>query len=346
MPNIKLIIVKGGSGYCSERLSIGVHVKNGIATLIDSGIDDNTAKAVDKMLKENNLTLGAIINTHSHADHCGGNSYFQKHYPDVQIYSTAHEKHFIEEPINEPRCFCQGAHPHDGLRNKFLEAKKSRVTHVIEPYEDQAIEINGERFTIVTLPGHTPGMVGVITPDNVFYAGDAIFGAETLAKHGVLFYTHIDDTLKSLQKIALLKVDACVFYHGGLSQENLAATVALHEARILANVELVHQIIARKPTCLDKLTQKVMQHYQLADTVTQYTLTETCVRAFLSHLEAHKKIEMRMQNGLMVAVNMDANLRSTQSPVLFKAVSATPKNDVCIADLSPESFAKWRANRK
>lgn len=318
MPNIKLIIVKGGSGYCSERLSIGVYIKNGIATLIDSGLDDNTAKAVDKMLKENDLKLGAIINTHSHADHCGGNSYFQQRYPDLKIYSTKYEKHFIEETINEPRCFCQGAHPHDGLRNKFLEAKSSRVTHVIDPYIDQVLDINGERFTMITLPGHTPGMIGVITPDNVFYAGDAIFGAETLEKHGVLFFTNIADTLKSFHKIAGLKVDACVFYHGGLLKEDLAATVALHEARILATNELVHQIIAREPISIDKLTQAVMQHYQLSATITQFTLTQTCVLAYVSHLEAQKKIEMRIENGLMVAASIDANINnchSKQSPL-------------------------------
>lgn len=308
MPNIKFIVVKGGSGYCSERLSIGVFVKNNVVTLIDSGIDDSTAKAVDKMLKENGFQLGAIINTHSHADHCGGNSYFQKLYPDLKIYSSKYEQHYIEETVNEPRCFCQGAHPHAGLRNKFLEAKNSQVTNVIHPYIDQPVEINGQVFRIVTLPGHSPGMIGVISPDNVFYAGDAIFGRDTFEKHGVLFYTNIEDTLKSFSKMAMLDIDACVFYHGGLLEGGLKAVLAQHEARILSTQEDVFRLISAEPVSLDKLTQLVIQHYKIPQNIMQFTLTQVCVQAYVSHLEAQKKVTIMMREGLMVIGNKDVSV--------------------------------------
>jgi len=300
MPNIKLIVVKGGSGYCSERLSVGVYVKNNIATLIDSGIDDGTAKSIEKMLRENNYTLGAIINTHSHADHCGGNSYFQSKYPDLKIYSTKYEQHYIEETINEPRCFCQGAHPTTGLRNKFLEAKSSVVTNVIHPYIDQDLNINGDIFRIVTLPGHSPGMIGVISPDNVLYTGDSIFGRETLEKHAVLFYTNISETLTSFKKIAALHVDACVFYHGGLLDGNLNRVVAEHEARVLSTQDTIHQLIFRGPVSLDTLTQLVIQHYKIPENIMQFTLTQVCVQAYVTQLEADKKIDILMSDGLKV----------------------------------------------
>lgn len=300
MPNIKLIMVKGGSGFCSERLSIGVYVKDNIVTLIDSGIDDLTAKAVDKMLKEHHFTLGAIINTHSHADHCGGNSHFQAHYPDLKIYSTKYEKHYIEETINEPRCFCQGSHPHEGLRNKFLEAKNSIVTHVIHPYIDQELNVNGEIFRIMTLPGHSPGMIGVISPDNVLYTGDSIFGQETLDKHAVLFYTNISDTLNSFKKLADCQIDACVFYHGGLLEGDLRKVIAEHESRVMSVQDMIHQFIFRDPVSVDELTRLVMQHYKLSSTVTQFTLTRVCVNAFITELEAKKKIDVMMVDGLMV----------------------------------------------
>jgi glyoxylase-like metal-dependent hydrolase (beta-lactamase superfamily II) len=65
--------------YIPNPANIGV-VKDGekSAILIDTGLDDDTGKKVLRLLEENNLFVKAIINTHSHADHCGGNRYIKK----------------------------------------------------------------------------------------------------------------------------------------------------------------------------------------------------------------------------------------------------------------------------
>ena len=45
--------------------------------LVDSGNDETTGMRILDFIKENfpESSLRAILNTHSHADHCGGNSY-------------------------------------------------------------------------------------------------------------------------------------------------------------------------------------------------------------------------------------------------------------------------------
>lgn len=304
MPKIKIIPVQGSSYYCSERLSVGVYVINNDVILIDSGIENDTAKGIDAALKAMNpqLTVAAIINTHSHADHCGGNQYFQKKYPALKIYSTKYERHFIEDPINEPRCFCHGAEPLSGLRNKFLEALPSTVTDVIAPYQDQVIDIKGAKFSIMTLPGHTPGMIGVVTPDKVLYTGDAIYGVGTLNKHGVLFYTHIQDTLDSFKKLAACKAEKVVFYHGGLLLDDLPMVVKLHEKCILETRDKILDIIAEAPVSVSVLTQKVIQQFHVhATEVQHFSLTQACVQAYVSDLEKNKKITMSMVDGMSLA---------------------------------------------
>lgn len=300
MPVIKLQQVKDSSYFCDGRLSIGVYVNQGIVTLIDSGIDTDGAKAVAKAISEKGWKLAHIINTHSHADHCGGNNYFQKIYPDVKIYSTKHEQFFIEAPANEPTCFCGGAAPITELQNKYLQAQPSTVTNVIHPYQDQVLEIDGAKFQIITLPGHTPGMIGVITPDNVLYTGDAIFGKDTFEKHGVLFFTDITNTLATFEKLKNLKIEGCVFYHGGLGPNDLNPIAKGHIERIIATVNTIHDELQKNKHSLDSLTQFVMKHFTIPENVMQFTLTKTCVQAYVTYLQKEKKIQIAMEDGLMV----------------------------------------------
>ncbi|MBB71006.1 MAG: hypothetical protein CMF50_01245 [Legionellales bacterium] len=289
--------VLGNSRFWSGVLSVGIYYVESVkkAVLIDSGLDTSTAKTINKMIKKDGYTVGAIINTHSHADHCGGNQYFQSQYSDIEIHATRFEQHFIEFPSSEPSCFCQGAEALHELRNKHLEAKSSRVTHPIEDYRDQGLTIFGETFRLLALPGHTPGMIGVISPDNVFYTGDSIFGLATFVKHGVLFYTNIGESIQSLEKISKLDVDGTVYYHGGLHVgEPLAAAAERHIQKIRDTQDKVHAIISREPIYLERLSACLSEELGMPSSITQSTLTQACTRAYVANLEKEGRVKVSM----------------------------------------------------
>jgi len=308
MPKITLNSVKGNSYFCSGRLSVGVYIHNKTAILIDSGIDRDNAKDINKALVEAGYTVGAIINTHHHADHCGGNNYFQKTYPGLRIFATQFECVFIDSPFMMPLCFCSGALPFAELRNKYLEAEPSVTTDVIVDYKDQEINIDGALFKIVTLPGHTFGSIGVITPDNVFYAGDAIFADETFNKHGILFYTDINSSLESFKKIATLAVDATVFYHSGVAYE-LAPVAQKHAQRMIETKDAIASMIksSEQGTSIDVLTQQVMQKYAIPESIMSFTLTKTCVNAYVTQLSLEKEVVLKMSDGLLKVVSQSLN---------------------------------------
>ena len=75
----ELIKVGEQSYYIESPTRIGVYVENGTeAYLVDSGNDKDAGRKVKQILEANDWTLKAIINTHSNADHIGGNQYLQK----------------------------------------------------------------------------------------------------------------------------------------------------------------------------------------------------------------------------------------------------------------------------
>jgi glyoxylase-like metal-dependent hydrolase (beta-lactamase superfamily II) len=302
MSNVTLINIKGKSHFCSGIFSIGAYIHNQAALLIDSGSDEKSAKDALDALERENYSVKAIINTHCHPDHCGGNHFFQKKFPELRIYAAHDEKEFIENPKLAPRCFCGLAAPFAGLQNKHIGPQKpSLVTDVIAPYHDQTIRIDDNEFQIITLAGHTPGSIGIITEDNILYSGDALFGQATFSKHPLLFYTDIDATLESFSKLASLQVNACVLYHGGVIN-NLPEVAAVHKTRILEIKQTIFNFIRKEPLSVDSLTQKMMQLYQIPNSMVAYVLSQTTLRAYLTHLEKEKSIQLIVQDGLLQAI--------------------------------------------
>ena len=296
---VTINLIKGNSYFCSGIFSIGIYIKNDNAILIDSGNDEQYAKNLSNAIEAMDSKITSIINTHCHPDHCGANSFFQAKFPNIRIYSTHDEKEFIEDPDLAPRCFCGGAAPYSGLKNKYISPQKhSTVTDVIKPFEDSIFSIEGNDFRIIPLPGHTPGSIGIITPDNILYSGDAIFGEETFEKHYILFYTDIEKTLASFKKISKLKVDACVLYHGGLITD-VVKIAKHHEDRILETLDLIFSIIKSKSISIDILSQEIMRKFKISENIVAFTLTQTTIRAYVTQLEKERKVKLMVNDGLL-----------------------------------------------
>lgn len=291
------------SGLFTGRLSVGYfQLTEKTCVLMDSGLEEAGAKQLDKVLKANGVKPVAIFNSHFHADHCGGNAYFQKQYPGIRTIATKLEKPFIEHPELEPRQFAQGAEPFAELRNKHLECKGSVITDEIKEYKEQTFTLDGETFTLMPLSGHTPEMMGVITPDKILYVGDALFGEETLEKHGVLFYTNIDKTVASLEAMKGLDIRGAVLYHGGAvdSKEALVSLIDRHIAKLNATHDTLRSYVAGQKSCtLDDVTTFAMNEFGMPNNVVQHTLTQTCVRAYLFKMQQDKDVTLSVDNGTL-----------------------------------------------
>src|SRR5699024_9004327 len=89
------------SYYVQSPAKIGIVKLNDTEVcLIDSGSDKDAGRRVRKILDERGWKLTAIYNTHSNADHIGGNRYLQQQ-TGCKIYAPGMECDFTNHPVLE-----------------------------------------------------------------------------------------------------------------------------------------------------------------------------------------------------------------------------------------------------
>lgn len=84
---------------CPAKIGIYKISENDIY-LIDSGNDSEMGRKILKIINENNWHLLGIINTHSNADHVGGNHFLQTR-TNCKIISSELENAITKFPILE-----------------------------------------------------------------------------------------------------------------------------------------------------------------------------------------------------------------------------------------------------
>lgn len=149
-----------------------IHNQN-YAAVVDPGM----ASPVIEYLQSKNLQLSAILITHHHNDHTGGNIELLKFF-DVPVY---------------------------GPRNESI----STVTHPVHegaPVNLQALSLN---LTVFDTPGHTQGHVAYYgsNPMNMVFCGDTLFACGC----GRVFEGTAQQMYESLQKLSQLPDDTLIY---------------------------------------------------------------------------------------------------------------------------------------
>ena len=116
----ELTQVAGNSYYIQSPAKIGlVRLNDTDVCLIDSGNDKEAGRKVRQILDANGWHLTAIYNTHSNADHIGGNQYLQNQ-TGCKVYAPRHRVRFHAPP---------GARAVVSLRRLSAEGAAAQVPH-------------------------------------------------------------------------------------------------------------------------------------------------------------------------------------------------------------------------
>ncbi len=158
-------------------------------------VEPGDAQPVLDYLAANNLTLGAILVTHHHADHIGGINNLLIHYK-VPVYGPA-------------------------------SAKIPQITHSVK--ESDQLTVMGVVFKVLEVPGHTLEHIAYYAPASantnaaMLFCGDTLFAAGC----GRMFEGTPPMMYGSLQKLASLPPETLVFctHEYTLSNLNFAKAV-------------------------------------------------------------------------------------------------------------------------
>jgi len=275
-------LIQAGSKtyYIDCPAKIGIFLTNDKDVyLIDSGNDKEAGKKVLKILNENNWNLIGIINTHSNADHIGGNQFLQQK-TDCKIISTELENAFSKFPILEAS-FLYGGYPCKKLRNKFLMAPSCKPTDNIDSFLPEGLEL-------IRLGGHFFDMIGVKTADDVYFLADCIFGENIIHKYHLSFIYNVAEFLETLDKVEMLKGKLFVPSHAP-ANENIAELVQANRNKVFEIIDLILEI-CRVPMCFEDILQQVFEKYELEMDINQYVLVGSTVRSYLSYLHDQEKL--------------------------------------------------------
>ena len=267
--------ITGGSYYIQSPSKMGlVKLSDTDVCLIDSGNDKDAGRKVRQLLDANGWRLTAIYNTHSNADHIGGNRYLQGQ-TKCKIYAQGIECDITRHPVLEP-AFLYGGFPPKDLRHKFLMAQESDAKELTP-------DVLPEGFELLQLPGHFFHMVGFRSPDDVVYLADCLSSRETLDKYQIGFIYDVAAYLDTLEKVKTMQAAAFVPAHAQVVED--IAPLAQY------NIDKVHEIadhmveLCAEPVIFEELLKKLFDDYGLTLTFEQYVLVGSTVKSYLAWLK-------------------------------------------------------------
>ena len=276
----ELIQVAPRTYYIQSPAKIGVvETSDGHVVLIDSGNDKEAGRKVRQHLDRQGWTLDAIYNTHSNADHIGGNAYLAKQ-TGCALYAPGIESAFTQHPILEP-ALLYGGYPMKALRHKFLLAQESDA----QPLMPEHLPAG---FELIPLPGHFFDMVGLRTPDDVVFLADCLSSQATLDKYQISYVYDVAAYLDTLERVK--EMQAALFVPAHAEATDNIAPLAQY------NIDKVNEIAGHildfcaAPHTFEDVLQHLFTSYDLAMTFEQYALVGSTVRNYLSWLLDSEKL--------------------------------------------------------
>ena len=279
----------GTHTYCIHAgTNAGVYVRDGQAWLIDSGLNDTDAEAFLGVLRTHGWILAAVVNTHYHADHIGGNQYLQNA-TGCPCYCP--QPTFATEPLLNPS-FMFGALPPEPLRVDAFLAKPSRTSRLRQ-------ELLPPQLCLHALPGHAYEHYAVRTDDGVCFAADTVVSEKALSHFKMTYLYDLGSYLNSLDQLEAIDAGIFVPSHAEPTQD-IASLVACNREACHSLLEQILTLCADGGLSQDQLLKALFDSFHRHLHLAQYALSSCTLHAYLGYLIDRGRLQARAKENILL----------------------------------------------
>jgi glyoxylase-like metal-dependent hydrolase (beta-lactamase superfamily II) len=183
------------------QVTAGVVVGPDMAVLIDTlALPEETLELRQFISRELNVPVRYLINTHYHADHTWGNSFF----PEATVIAHRRCHEFLDT---------RGRAALDREKENNLQMDNMEIVlpQITFDQGEIVLQVGKKTLHIFPLPGHSPDSIAVlIEEDRVLFSGDTFMPLPYLVDGD------FDETVESLKAIAKMGLENLVPGHGDI----------------------------------------------------------------------------------------------------------------------------------
>ncbi|HNX75853.1 MAG TPA: MBL fold metallo-hydrolase [Candidatus Rifleibacterium sp.] len=259
--------------------------------LIDSGNEEKYAVKLFELLSDYRFKVAYILNTHAHADHIGGNSFFAEK-TGCRILASTLEAPTIRQPLIQSAVLFAGA-PVQDLMNRFTMANPSAV----DVLSGTELTLDDVQIKILDLPGHSVNQKGFLV-DGVAFVADTLFPDSFFKKQRLPFTYDPHAQMQTLQK--LRNLTAKVYVGGHFRPTDNIATMITGNLSHVENAMNFMRELLKVPQSQERVVKAFLDHFGLKKISWEYFLYRTTVNGYLSSLYNRGEIKFRVLDNLAV----------------------------------------------
>lgn len=294
---MELVKVGEKTYYIKNNTNIGIYkINDKDIYLIDTGNDKDAGRKILKLVKEQGWQVVGIINTHSNADHIGGNKVIQDR-TNCVILASEVEDSFINYPELEAS-FLYGGYPLEELNNKFLKAQVSEAKVISEDNLPQGLEY-------FKLKGHFFNMIGIKTSDDVYFLGDSLFSLETIQKYHLFFIYDVASFLNTLDFLETLEGKLFIPSHCYASKD-IKGLIAENRKKVLEIINVLKNYILT-PHGFEEIFKYIFDKYELELNMVQYVLVGSTIKSYLAYMCNQKMVKYSFDHNRLLYQANDIN---------------------------------------
>lgn len=285
----KITECRKNTSYLACFSNVGIYdCGDGTAVLIDAADHKKSVADLDSELTKRNLSVRTVLLTHGHLDHTLGNVFLQDKY-GCDIYASEGEIAFAHNPNLEGNIIFNAIPV-----RRFDNGNVSRLGADIKLLTKEVLP---DGFETVSLPGHSHDMIGIKTPDDVWFLGDALLMKETYDSYKIPFFQKINESIETLNMLPSLKGKLFVPSHCPMS-DDITELASYNAQRLLELKEYFYTICHGKS--FEQIMQRADSEMSLQLNCDKYAKIGVTVKAFLQSLMEDGKVTASIANGNLV----------------------------------------------